>query len=229
MNLIRIDVETGLVHKSEMANLYLRSIGIEEEEKSPIYPVDEKLVQKARDAVGTHFKSKIHFIAIIVGCNPSYPEKKWPIEYYQEFCEKYSKGHDDVGFLFVGNSDDEIEEVNRITDILPEESYLNLFYNDYETSRAYFAICEKVIGIDSGGLHIASTVEGPKIYGLFGPYNPRLTGPIFNPDYNTIVAKTDCIFCGDWRTSVGPKTRKCTDYSCMRAILPNLVLNAVDI
>jgi len=51
---------------------------------------------------------------------------------------------------------------------------------------ALFALCELVLGPDSGPLHLAVAVGTPTVH-LFGPVDPARFGPWGNPDHHAVV------------------------------------------
>ncbi len=65
-----------------------------------------------------------------------------------------------------------------------------------------------VITGDTGAMHLAAAL-GTDLVALFGPTNPRRTGPF----YGRVIQKTDlsCVPCNQ---------RKCHDHQCMKAITP---------
>jgi heptosyltransferase-2 len=49
--------------------------------------------------------------------------------------------------------------------------------------------CSKVIGNDSGGMHLSNAVGTPSVV-LFGPTNPTVTSPCFNAPLEILQAPT---------------------------------------
>jgi len=79
--------------------------------------------------------------------------------------------------------------------------------------------CELLIGIDSGPMHVAAAMGRP-VVALFGPTDPRLTGPM-GEGHEVIFHRQPC-----WRPCIHPLTPHCTDRKCMAAITVEEVLAA---
>jgi len=79
--------------------------------------------------------------------------------------------------------------------------------------------CELLIGIDSGPMHVAAAMGRP-VVGLFGPTDPRRTGPR-GEGHEVIFHEQPC-----WGPCVHPVTPKCSDRACMSAITGEEVLAA---
>ena len=79
--------------------------------------------------------------------------------------------------------------------------------------------CDLLIGIDSGPMHVAAAMGRP-VVGLFGPTDPRQTGPL-GQGHEVIFHEQPC-----WGPCVHPVTPKCTHRACMSAITVEEVLAA---
>ena len=84
---------------------------------------------------------------------------------------------------------------------------------------ALLAKCDLLIGIDSGPMHVAAAMGRP-VVALFGPTDPRRTGPQ-GEGHEVIFHEQDC-----WRPCVHPVTPNCGHRNCMMAITPNEVMAA---
>ena len=213
-----VDVNKKVVHKSEMANMFLCAAGFREQDLNPVYEIKSKALTKAKEIIRARFSADSPMMAIVPSCNKNNPEKIWAKDNYVDLLKKIKSFNQNYKFIFFSANEDEEDFMKQITNEFDESSCLNIVASTYEESRAFFSLCRIVFGIDSGGLHIASTVGGPQIFGLFGPYNPELTGPIYNPCYHSVTSDVDCAPCGDYRNFVGPGTYTCRDYKCMKMI-----------
>jgi ADP-heptose:LPS heptosyltransferase len=81
------------------------------------------------------------------------------------------------------------------------------------------AECDLLIGIDSGPMHVAAAMGRP-VVALFGPTDPRRTGPQ-GEGHEVIFHQQEC-----WRPCVHPVTPDCGHRNCMMAITPEEVLAA---
>jgi ADP-heptose:LPS heptosyltransferase len=84
---------------------------------------------------------------------------------------------------------------------------------------ALLSHCQLLIGIDSGPMHVAAAVGRP-VVGLFGPTDPRQTGPL-GEGHEVIFHRQPC-----WGPCIHPITPSCTDRACMMSITPDEVLAA---
>ncbi len=84
---------------------------------------------------------------------------------------------------------------------------------------AVLAKCDLLIGIDSGPMHVAAAMGRP-VVALFGPTDPRRTGPQ-GEGHEVIFHEQDC-----WGPCVHPVTPNCGHRNCMMAITPDEVLTA---
>jgi len=84
---------------------------------------------------------------------------------------------------------------------------------------AVLAHCDLLIGIDSGPMHVAAAMGRP-VVGLFGPTDPRRTGPQ-GEGHEIIFHQQPC-----WRPCVHPVTPNCGHRTCMFSITPTEVLTA---
>jgi len=86
--------------------------------------------------------------------------------------------------------------------------------------KDFFALLQRsslYVGVDSGAMHAASALGVP-VVALFGPSNPLWIGP-YGERTEVVRVPLPCSPCNK---------RKCSDLRCMRAITPEMVLEAVD-
>ena len=88
--------------------------------------------------------------------------------------------------------------------------------------KQFAALCARMsvfISADSGPLHIANAVNTKQIISLFGPTDPRLTGPVPADRVAIIQKNTGCM--------IPCYMVNCSDNRCMKAISVDDVLAAV--
>jgi heptosyltransferase-1 len=83
---------------------------------------------------------------------------------------------------------------------------------DLPTLGALFARAALLVSVDSGPVHLAAVLGRP-VVALFGPQDPRRTGP-YGAGHRVITADVDCRPCFRWW---------CKDVRCMAAIEPEEV------
>jgi ADP-heptose:LPS heptosyltransferase len=90
---------------------------------------------------------------------------------------------------------------------------------------ALISICDLVVAIDSGPVHLAGTVGTP-VVGLFGPVNPLYRLP---PDSPSIAVFSDvaCLHCHNRTPIVHWRTGCPHDIECMKQIDENTVFRAI--
>jgi ADP-heptose:LPS heptosyltransferase len=159
---------------------------------------------------------------VVVHLGPSWPVKEWPKERWSELAEKISLKGSVV--IRIGT------DVDSSGRHVPRTSIVNTV--DWIGTRSLIdtvALLERAdvfIGIDSGPLHIATTLGVPSV-GLFGPTDGRLI--VHARAESIIVTGTaSCLGCHHasprplhWRTGCP------NDIVCMREITCDQVLDAV--
>jgi len=184
-----------------------------------LYP-SSNLIKKTRmkyglmeNAVRTH---------LIIGINggPGWPVRMWDVTKWQRLINKIHSEYDAVIIQFGTNKGDGSSEYDKLTGVQSVASRLRS-----EEIVALIAICNLVISIDSGPLHVAGAVGTP-VVGLFGAVNPDYRLPIDSPAIG-LVGDVPCLFChhqtppGHWITGC-PNNIK-----CMKALDDDTVFEAV--
>jgi len=152
------------------------------------------------------------FIAI----NPValWPTKLWSEEQFASLADQIM-GELSIPVLFTGGKDD----VPYITRILTALSHHGINLAGCTSLRELAEIYRRarlVITTDSGPMHIAAAV-GTKTIALFGPTDPRRTGP-YGGGHKVIRLNLDCSPCF---------RKTCHDRRCMAGITPQMVFIAV--
>lgn len=124
-------------------------------------------------------------------------------------------------FLIGGRA--EVPIANQIIENVGENNIINFVgKTTIRESMAVTSLCDCVVGVDTGMQHIAAAV-GTTTISIFGPTNPRTHGA-YSPQSQYVVRRglCRCQYC--YGTS---KYIECTDRICLRAIVPNLVVNEI--
>lgn len=184
-----------------------------------LYP-SPSLIKKTRmayglveDVVGGH---------LIIGINggPAWPVRMWDVSNWQKLINEIHAEYDTVIIQFGTNKGDGSSEYDNLTGVQSVASRLKS-----EEIVALIAICNLVISIDSGPLHVAGAVGTP-VVGLFGSMNPRYRLPTDSPALG-LVGDVPCLFChhqtppGHWITGCPNNIR------CMKALDDQTVFDAV--
>lgn len=143
------------------------------------------------------------------------PAKRWPIKHFARLAELMAqKG---IEIILIGSLEDfSLGEQVASSPVLPLKNLCG------KTSLSQLILllqqAHLVVANDSGPLHLANLVRTPVI-ALFGPTDPRLTGP-YRPPAQVLKKDTPCWPC--WY-------RSCPfDHRCLTSITPEEVLAAAE-
>jgi heptosyltransferase-2 len=161
-------------------------------------------------------KNSISEDDFIVGLNPggNWGPKRWPLENFAILADKMAE--ELKAKIIITGSEKDID--------LAEEIRQDMRYGAVlacgKLSIKQFAVLANILNVfisaDSGPMHIANAVGSRKIFALFGPTDPKLTGPY--PCENVVIIRKD------------PACRipcykvDCIDNFCMKKITPEDVM-----
>src|SRR5260370_16556124 len=114
---------------------------------------------------------------LLIGSNPgaNWRVKEWEASKWQELIDKIHSEYDAVIIQFGINKGDGSSEYDNLTGVKSVAGRLS-----GEELVALIAICDLIVSIDSGPVHVAGTVSTPVI-ALFGPLHPALLLPPDSP------------------------------------------------
>jgi len=183
-----------------------------------LYP-SPSLIKKTRIAYG--LGEDVVGNRLIVGINggPTWRVREWEVSKWQKLINKIHSEYNAVIIQFGSNAGDASSEFDRLKGV---HSVARLKGRE---GVALIAICDLIISIDSGPVHVAGTVGTPVI-GLFGTTNPALRLP---PDSLALglVSDVPCLFChhqmphGHWFSGCP------NDIVCMKKLDDQIVFEAV--
>ena len=131
-----------------------------------------------RPAIAADVQSKWHtndarWIAIQPGAR--WLNKHWPVKYFAELVGLLAKEFPDHRFAILGGPDDQLAgkvvaraAPDRCLDLCGQTSLLEMV--------EWLRLCELMITNDTGPMHAAAALGKPLV-ALFGPTEPRRTGP----------------------------------------------------
>jgi ADP-heptose:LPS heptosyltransferase len=199
---------------------YCRQHGVAISDTHPQLHVTSEILSKARlvlDDIGLDKGSPI--IAIHPG--PSGPFREWNNESWIGLVQALkNSGFNNIIQLGASRPDDMGAALRaRIPGVIP---LINRF--SLEESIALISLCDVLIGIDSGLLHIAASVGTP-IVGIFGSTSPRFrfsasTARLF------VVSRVECQGCHHRVPRLHWITGCPFDFACMKSIQVDEVLQA---
>ncbi len=160
---------------------------------------------------------KPHLITLQPGAR--WQTKRWPVEYFTELVRLLLKKFPDARFAILGAAED--RPLGEIISRAGPESCLNLCG---ETSLPemveWLRFCDLMITNDTGPMHAAAALGKPLV-ALFGPTEPRRTGP-YGQLENVLRIQLPCSPCFEsdcfWRNP----------NECLNAIFPATVLERTE-
>jgi len=146
---------------------FCRQQGVAVSDAHPRLEIAPTTLSKAKRLLGEVITAGKPIIAI--HCGPSWPIREWPRESWISLLEQLKRhGFTNIVQLGVG-AHSCIGKVQGVT--LPNVFSL-VDKLSLEESVALISLCDLLVGIDSGLLHIAACVQTPAL-GLFGPTSPK--------------------------------------------------------
>jgi ADP-heptose:LPS heptosyltransferase len=195
------------------------SCGITVTARQPrLYP-SSNLIKKTRMAYG--LAEDIVGDRLIVGINggPSWPVRTWDASKWQNLINKIHSEYDALIIQFGANKGDGSSEYDNLTGVKSLANRLNS-----EEIVALIAICDLIIAIDSGPVHLAGAIGTP-VVGLFGPVNPNYRLPRDSPAVG-LFSDVPCLFCHN-RTPLGHWYTGCpNNITCMKKLDDETVFEA---
>jgi ADP-heptose:LPS heptosyltransferase len=127
---------------------------------------------------------------LIIGINagPSWRVREWEFSKWQKLINKIDSEYDAVILQFGSNTGDGSSEYDSLKGVQCVAGRVK-----GEEGVALIAICDLIITIDSGPVHLAGAVGTPVI-GLFGAINPALRLPPDSPALG-LAGDVPCLFC----------------------------------
>ena len=158
---------------------------------------------------------------VIVHATSGNRKKEWSKENWARIIE-YLSNEKNVQVLFNGTKNDS-ETYKQIMSLIKEDlkiEPINLCgcFSLRET-LAFTSLCDLLVGVDSGNLHIAASVGVPVI-GIYGPMN-TIKWQAHEKDAVVIKTNLPCQPCG--------LKKKCKrNYQCIKDISVNILKTAID-
>jgi lipopolysaccharide heptosyltransferase II len=144
--------------------------------------------------------------------------KRWPIEYYSELLRELLAGRSDLRVAVLGGPDD--WELGRRLAQTGGERCLDLTgKTSLPEMVEWIRSCELMVTNDTGPMHIAAALGKPLV-AIFGPTEPRRTGPYRHLD-QVLQLELPCSPC------FRGHCRRRVEMECLRSLSPSEVLKAV--
>jgi ADP-heptose:LPS heptosyltransferase len=127
-------------------------------------------------------------IGLICGSENN-PEKRWPVAHWQTLIRQMAAARPAARFRLFGTANDRsiTADVARGFGTLVEDLAGSTGLAKF---AAGLAACDLLVTNDTGGMHLANALGVP-VLALFGPTNPRRTGPVFQAPMR-LLQPPDC-------------------------------------
>lgn len=165
------DFDEGQHHQLELWENFLRHFGLAEApDRSPLSAAITRSSSPCSDSA---LRTPPAAIGLIPGSENN-PEKRWPVEHWRALIAAFPSER----FVILGTANDRPIADAVAAGFAPDQ-VLNLAgQTDLPSFAARLQGCALLVTNDTGGMHLANTLGVPLI-ALFGPTNPRRTGPVF--------------------------------------------------
>ncbi len=186
----------------------------------PVHKDFEWLPHRAQAAAGIrerHALGASRWVALQPGAR--WANKRWPIEHFAELVRLSLKRNADVNFLILGGPAD--AELGRAVAELSPSRCLDLTgKTSLPEMIEWIRLSDCLVTNDSGPMHVAAALGKP-IIALFGPTNPRRTGP-YHQQAQVLQVDLPCVPCMKSTCSWSEPM------ACLKQISPMLVLHQLE-
>ena len=206
--------------KTHLIHDLAASCGLTVEARLPKLCPSPRLIDETRNRYRLDCKTTGDRLLIGINPGPNWRVKEWEASKWQKLINRIHSEYDAIIMHFGTNKGDGSSEYDSLTGVQSLVSRLN-----GEELVALVAVCDVIVSIDSGPVHIAGAVGTPVI-GLFGPLNPSLVLAPESPGLG-LFADVPCLFCHN-RTPVIHWIDGCPhDIVCMRKLEVDTVFQAL--
>jgi heptosyltransferase-1 len=171
----------------------------------------------ARPAVAAEVRRKWPGTALWIALQPGarWQNKRWPVEHFTALVRALAHDHPQARFAILGDQGDQLLG-NIIAEAVPRQC-LNLCGQTTLLEMVeWIRRCDFLITNDTGPMHVAAALGRPLV-ALFGPTEPRRTGP-YGQLQNVLRLELPCSPC------LSPRCRNVQPDECLRTLSPARVL-----
>jgi len=188
-----------------------KSCGLSVSVRQPKLHPSIKLIRNTKIKFGVEDKDIGNKKIIAINGGPTWPIRMWDVKKWQSLIYHIHDEFDAV-ILLLGQTQHGI-----VTDLQKLKGVKNLFnILRPEEIVALISICDLVVAIDSGPVHLAGTV-GTSVIGLFGPINPKFRLPPESPSVG-VVSNVPCLYCHHRTPIIHWKNNCPNDIICMKQL-----------
>ena len=208
--------------KTHLIHDLAASCGLTVETRLPQLCPSPKLIKETRDRYELDSETAGDRLLIGINPGPNWRVKEWEASKWQKLIDKIRSEFDALIIQFGTNKGDGSSEYDSLTGVKSLASRLK-----GEELVALIAVCDAIVSIDSGPLHVAGAVRTPAV-GLFGPLDPALVlQPRSLEPAIGLTSDVPCLFCHN-RTPVIHWIEGCpNDIACMKKLKVETVFEAL--
>jgi lipopolysaccharide heptosyltransferase II len=155
---------------------------------------------------------------IVIQPGARWVNKRWPAEHFAETVRRLAHLDPPRHFAILGGPEDR-SLGKTIAQALPDRCLDLTGALGLQEMLEWIRSCELMITNDTGPMHVAAAL-GKQVAALFGPTEPRRTGPYGQLEH-TFQSNLPCIPCMKSRCHYSEK------YECLRSLSPAVVSDAV--
>ena len=144
--------------------------------------------------------------------------KRWPAESFAELLRRLAETHADLNFAVLGGTQDR-PLGEKIAQAAPGRCLDLTGKLSLPEMVEWLRLSELMVTNDTGPMHVAAAL-GTRVVGLFGPTEPRRTGP-YGQQEHALQLDLPCSPC------LKSRCRYSKPLECLRALSPETVFNAV--
>ena len=157
-----------------------------------------------------------HLIALQPGAR--WENKRWPVQHFAELVHRLHQHFPEAHFVILGGKDD-LTLGEKILQAAPGKTFNLCGQTSLPEMIEWVRHCDLLVTNDTGPMHVAAAIGKPLV-ALFGPTEPRRTGP-YGQLQNVLRLDLPCSPC------MKPACTVARTDECLRALLPVTVLNYI--
>ncbi len=142
--------------------------------------------------------------------------KRWPVDSFVEVVRRLAEKCGDAHFAVLGGMDDQ-DAGRAIAAAAPGRSLDLTGRTSLPEMIEWIRRCDLVLSNDTGPMHVGAAL-GRKVLAIFGPTDPRRTGP-YGQIESVLQQKLPCVPCLSTRCRLAD-----TPLECLRSIRPEIVV-----
>lgn len=175
-------------------------------------------VQKeAAEAVRQKWRPKdARWVVLVPGAR--WPNKRWPAQYFAELVRRLAGDRTDIQFAILGGVED-AGLGERIAQVSPERCMDLTGKTSLWEMIEWIRLSALMVSNDTGPMHVAAALGKP-IVAVFGPTDPRRTGP-YRQLERVLSLPLPCAPC------LKPACHYVKPMECLQAITPEIVQRKV--